>query len=975
MKIGNIYSNFKLIEKQFVNEENSEALIFEHINTKAKLLKLVNEDHNKTFGIGFRTPPNDSTGVAHILEHTVLNGSEKYRTREPFMDLLKSSLQTFLNAMTFSDKTIYPVASRNTKDFHNLMDVYLDAVFNPRIYDTKEIFMQEGWHYELNSPDENISYKGVVYNEMKGAMSAPEDQVMEKIMKGLYPNTIYKYNSGGDPYRIPKLKYEEFLDFHRSYYHPSNSYIFLYGNGNTEDELEHIAQYIDNYDYLKVDSDIKMQEAFEEPKDKQAYYSLSKDEDYLDKSYIAYSCCTGKTVNVEDVLMNEILNEMFIESQASPIRKALIENEVCEDVLSSYSDGIHQTFSIIAKNAEPEKKFYFDNLVRGIFQDIVENGVDESLLRASVNKIEFSLREKHDHSARGVLSFITAFNTWLYDKSPLDGLKYEEILEELKVKLYNGYFEEYLSERVLNNPHKILLLVKPEPGLNERLDIEVDRRLQSYKEELNDEEIEELIEENKRLSEFQTRIDSEEDKATIPKLNLKDIDTKIERIELNEEEFMGAKLLHLDEFTNSVNYMRFVFDAKSVSYEELPYLSLLSALLGNVDTENYDYSTLSNEVYMNAGDITTFANLYTDFNTGELYPKFVLFAKCMNDKMAKTVDLINEISFKSILDDKKRLKEILLETKSKIEMSVYDSGNVVAMNRMMSYFQQSAYYNEQSKGLEYYFFIQDLDSDYEIMYGEIVQKLEALYKKIFNRNNLLIHLTMESEAYEDAKKYLPSFIEKLNEEEYPEADFSIERTQKNEGILSSSNVQYVSKGFNLNEYGIKYEGSMEVVANIVNMDFLHNQIRAIGGAYGAGIKFYRNGAVATFSYRDPNLKNTVDVYDGIGSYLSSLEISKDDIESSIIGSMSCFDPLLTTRLKASLSLNRYINKVDYKDLDELLNQALSTDLEKIKQLSEPLTKAMKENYLCVLGNENVINDNKDMFNNIIRLKHQYTEWF
>ncbi|MDO5707527.1 MAG: insulinase family protein [Andreesenia angusta] len=968
LEIGKEYHGFKFIKEEFIEEENSNALIFEDEKTKARLLKLSNKDNNKVFGIGFKTPPENSTGVAHILEHSVLNGSKKYTTREPFMDLLKSSLQTFLNAMTFSDKTIYPVASRNEKDFHNLMDVYLDAVFNPRIYEKKEIFMQEGWHYELKEEDQDLKYKGVVYNEMRGAMSAPEDQVMEKIMKSLYPNTIYKNNSGGDPYEIPKLSYEEFLDFHRKFYHPSNSYIFLYGNGDLDRELSHIEEYLKNYEYLDVDSYIKPQESFDEPKVKLAYYSLSKDEFRDKKAYLAYSVCLGKSTSIEDSIMNDLLNEIFIESEASPIKKSLLEQEICEDIISTYTDGLYQTFSIIAKNADAEDKYHFDNIIREHLSFIVKNGIDEKLLNASLNKIEFALRERQDNSAKGVISFITAFHTWLYGESPLKALKYEEPLKKLKEKLKNGYFEEYIEKRVLNNNHKTLLVVHPEPGLFERLDIEADRKLREYKDSLNDEEMKDIIENNQKLDEFQTRIDTEEDKKSIPKLSLKDIDTKIERINLEEKEIDDIKILHLNEYTNGIDYIKMVFNIDFLEYEDIPYLSLLSSLLGNLNTDRFDYATLSNEIYINSGGIDSYLQLYTDSNTDELYPKFVLSAKCIDDKIEETLDIMNEIAFKTILDDKKRIGEIIMQLKSKLEMNIFNSGHIISMARALSKLNPSYKYNELSKGLDYYFFLQEIDQNLDSIYDDLIEKLKDLYSKIFRRNDLLINLTMNTEDYNRVYEILPRFLDNLNNNEFEKADFRIEDKIEREGITSGASVQYISKAADLRDSGFEYDGSMEVLTNIVNMEYLHNNIRAIGGAYGAGMKIYSNGCIATYSYRDPNLKNTIDVYNGIGKYIENMELTEEDLENSIIGSMRAFDPVLTVNIKSELALNRYIKNTRYEDLDRYLKEALETDLEKLKSYSSLLNKAMAKDSYTVLGNETIILDNKDLFDSILRLK-------
>lgn len=968
MNIGEIYSNFELKEKQFIAEENSTALIFEHVKTRARLLKLVNDENNKVFGIGFRTPPNNSTGVAHILEHTVLNGSKKYTTKEPFMDLLKSSLQTFLNAMTFGDKTIYPVSSRNERDFHNLMDVYLDAVFNPRIYEAKEIFMQEGWHYDIKNEDDPLKYKGVVYNEMKGAMSGAEDQVMEDIMKSLYPETIYRHNSGGDPYEIPNLSYEEFLDFHRKYYHPSNSYIFLYGNGDTAEELSHIEQFLEGYSYLSVDSSIELQEPFREPRAEEAKYSMLQGEDPENKAYLSLNYSIGLTKNTEDVIMNYLLTEIFIDSQASPLRKALLENNLCEDIISGYSEGIHQTFSIVAKNTSPDKKPDFEDIVRRVFSDIVENGLDKKLLMASLNKLEFMLRERQDHSAKGVISFITAFNTWLYDGSPIDALLYDELLEELKGKIDSGYFEQYVSEKLLNNPHRTLLVAVPEPGLYQKLDRDVDKKLESYKENLSRENLVNLLAENKKLESFQTREDSPEAKATIPKLSLEDVTKRTERIELEVKDLGESKILLLDEFTNSISYIKFLFNMDFVELEDIPYVSLLSSILGGISTENYSYSDLSNEIYLNAGDVSVSIDLYSDFYTKEIYPKFTLSAKCISDRAKETLEIMSEIATKSLFDDKKRMKELILEIKSRLEMAIYDSGHVLTMNRALSYFNPLSKYNELIKGFDFYFFIQDLDRDFDSRFDELVSKLTDLYNKVFNKNKLLINLTMEMADYESTKDSLSLVLDNLSSEKLKKADLKFDLSNKKEGILSSANVQYVSKAFDLSRIGTEYSGSMEVLANILNMDFLHNSIRAIGGAYGAGIKFYKSDVMATYSYRDPNLKSTIETYDSIGSYLRNLDLSSEELESAVIGSMSAFDPLLTVKNKSGLALSRYINNASYEDLDRLLNEALNTDLETLKSYADVLDKAMKGDYLCVLGNEETIKKDSDLFNNLIKLK-------
>lgn len=969
MEIDNLYSGFKLLEKVFIEEEDSTALIFEHLKTKARLLKLLNKENNKVFGIGFKTPPHNSTGVAHILEHSVLNGSKKYTTREPFMDLLKSSLQTFLNAMTFSDKTIYPVASRNTKDFHNLMDVYLDSVFNPKIYDTKEIFMQEGWHYDLENRDDEIKYKGVVYNEMKGAMSSPEDQVMEEIMKYQYPDTIYSNNSGGDPYCIPDLSYEEFLDFHRNLYHPSNSYIFLYGNGDTKKELSHIEEFLKDYDYLEVNSNIEEQTPFKSPRIKESLYSISKDEKIENKTYLSYSVCLGKTTDFENALMNEVLNEIFVESEASPLKKELLEKGICEDIFASYSDGLYQTFSIVAKNSNPEKMEEFREIVDNTFISAVKDGIDSKLLSASLNKIEFALREKQDHSAKGVLSFITAFHTWLYDESPLIALQYEKPLAQLKAKLQNGYFNEYINRNIVENNFKLYLTVKPEPGLYEKRDLELKENLKNLKDNLSEIQIDNILKENKKLKSFQTRIDTQEDKDTIPKLQIEDINTKIERINLVENNFSDNKVLFLEENTNGIDYIKIIFNCDFIGFKDLPYLSLLSSILGNLDTKNYDYSSLSNEIFLNSGGINFSLNLYSDYYTEELYPKFSMNAKCLSDKVKETVGLMEELSLNTVFENKSRIKDIIMQLKSRIEMSIFDSGHLSTMNRTLSNIKSKYKYNEISKGFDYYFFLQNLSDNFETEYANLKSKLEEIYRKIFRKDDTILSLTMDEKNYEKALIFIKPLLDKYPSFDFEKADYSINKEEFSEAISSSASVQYISKGADLKDLGLGYDGTLSVLSNILSMDYLHNNIRAIGGAYGAGIKFYSDGSLATYSYRDPNLKNTIDIYEKIGEFLDSLQISKEELDNSIIGTMSVFDPVLTTKIKSEIALNRYFSKVKYEDLNRALNEALDTDLQKLKSYSVALKNAMSLNYLTVLGNEKIISENKSLFNKITKLKN------
>lgn len=598
-QVGKKYYGFKLEEEYEIKEIQSTARLFIHEKSGAKLLQLENNDDNKVFSIGFRTPPWNSTGVPHIIEHSVLSGSRKYRTKEPFMDMLKGSLQTFINAMTFSDKTLYPVASRNDKDFFNLMDVYLDAVFYPRIYEEPKIFMQEGWHYEIFNKEDPIVYKGVVYNEMKGAYSSPETILDDEISKSLYPDTCYKYSSGGNPDVIPELTYEEFLDFHKRFYHPSNSYIYVYGNGNIEKYLEHIDKdYLSNFDKKDIDSHIDMQKPFQKRKEVLAYYPILKDEDDENRSYLSLNFVLGENTNPETYLMTDILRLMLIELEGAPIKKALLQEEIGEDVFSINVGGIQPGFGIVAKNTSSDKKETFENIVFDALKKLVEKGIDKKLIEASINIMEYNLREAGNFPTKGLLYNIQSMDSWLYDGSPTAHLQYEDTINKLRKNMGTGYFEKFIEERLIKNPHSSMVIVEPKKGLKEEKDKALKEKLAKFKESLTDEEIEYLIKQNEELKKMQLSDDTPEAKATIPKLSISDVDKKAEIIPQEIIKFEESTLLFHDIFTSKIAYVDFYFDTSVIDEDLIPYISLLAGILGKIDTQVRDYSELANDIYI-----------------------------------------------------------------------------------------------------------------------------------------------------------------------------------------------------------------------------------------------------------------------------------------------------------------------------------------------------------------------------------------
>lgn len=968
-EVNKIYHGFKLIEEKYIEEIQARARIFNHEKTGAQLLSLENDDDNKVFSIGFRTPPSDSTGVPHIIEHCVLSGSRKYTTKEPFMDMAKGSLNTFLNAMTFSDKTLYPIASRNEKDFFNLMDVYLDAVFYPKIYHIEEIFMQEGWHHEIFNEEEPIRYQGVVYNEMLGAYSSPERILSENISKSLFPDTIYKYSSGGNPDVIPELSYEEFLNFHKKFYHPSNSFIFLYGNGDIEKQLKHIdGEYLSNFDRQEIDSKIQLQKPFDSRREIRDYYPISKDEPEDDRSYLSLNFVIGNNTDPETYLMTSILGQLLIDSEAAPLKNVLLDKGIGQDIFSITVGGLQAGFGIVAKNVNEDMKDEFEKTVFETLNKIVKEGIDRDLIKACINMVEFDLREASGIPTKGIAYNILSLESWLYDAHPLLHLQYESTLKKLRSNIDTGYYEKFIEEKIINNPHSSLVIINPKKGLGEEKERKVGEKLEDFKKSLSKEEIDKLIDKNKKLREMQLSEDSEEAKATIPKLSLSDVESEAEKIPQKVIKENDFTLLNHNIFTSKISYLDFYFDTSMVEEELIPYINLLARLLGKIDTKNKSYSKLSNDIYVNTGGISFTANLFVENSKDDVYyPKFIIKGKALRDKIPKLIELINELITESKIEDAKRIKEIIARVKSRIEMGIFSNGNSVTMRRLGSYFSPSGKYAEKLQGLDFYWFLRDLLKNFDSISDEVLSNLNKVYSKIFNINNLVVSFTGEEEDFRIVKDNLPLITDSINNDKFQAEKYSFKEEKLNEGIMSSANVQYVSKGYNLRKLGYDYRGSLLVLSTLLSREYLHNKIRAQGGAYGAGISIDRTGHLMTFSYRDPNLKETIEVYDSMAKYINTLTLREDELTSFIIGTISRIDSASTPHMKGQIATSRFISNISYDDVQKSREDILNTKLEDIKEAASLLKDTMEQGYLCVLGNENKIRENKTLFNNLVQL--------
>lgn len=953
--------HYKLIEEKYLKTDKCNALVFEHNDTKAKVLVINNKDDNKVFGIGFRTPPKNSNGVCHIIEHCVLNGSKKYKTKEPFMDMVKGSLQTFLNAITYADKTIYPVASRNDKDFKNLTDLYLDAVFNPTVRHEEKIFRQEGWRYNLE--DDKLTYKGVVYNEMRGATSSLESQVFSNIYEKLMPDTIYAYNSGGDPYVIPSLTYKEFCDYYDEFYHPSNSYIYLYGDLDYNEYLEYIHdEYLSNYEYREVNSKIQKQPRFNDTLYEVKYINTDK-EVKENESYLTYSTLYREYEEINTQLLAHILSSALISNDSSSLKQKLLQSGLVEDVLSSSSssDSLEYSFSLTAKNVNVENRDKIVNIIEEELKNIVENGIDEELFMSELNNLKFYLKEK-PISVKGVAFFSMAFSTWLYDKSPIDALDLDDDLEYIENNLKNGLFEKFIKENILESDHKSIVSHIPKKGLNQQKDEIMAEKLEEKRKSLTDEETNKFIQARIDMENFQNRENTEEEKLTIPKLEKSDVTTTLTPVNREVIKKEDYTLLKHNLPTSGIDYLDLVFDINHVvDPEEILYLSLLSQLLIMLDTENYNYSDLYKTVLLNTGEISAKINQILDKNTKRYNKVLILTTKLFTENLEKGCELLSEIINNVKFDNLDRIKELILMIKSRIEMELLYNGSHFMLNRAGSNHLAHLKYAQYIDGVDYYLFIKKLANSENI--EEISNKLKEIYNKLFSKKNLVVNIASTFKN-ENVENNIDKLVSEIEYKDFETKTFEFTPSTNREAFTTSANVNYVSYANNIKE---EFEPQYVVLNNLVSQNYLYPEIRAKGGAYGSGMFIGENQLFATYSYRDPNLTRTIDVYNKIPEFLENLDISEEDLLPNIIGSVGKFDPPQTERMKSFTDLLLYLKNEDYKDIEEKIKKALDVDLEYLKNLAPKMKELLENPSLAVLSNPLEVEKHKELFDKIIEL--------
>ncbi len=970
-KVGQTVHGFKLLDARNVAEINSDAKLFLHEQSGARLLYLGNDDDNKVFSITFRTPPEDSTGVPHIVEHSVLCGSRKFPIKEPFVELVKGSLNTFLNAMTFPDKTMYPVASRNDKDFRNLMDVYLDAVLYPVMLETPEILMQEGWHYELPDKEAELTYKGVVYNEMKGVFSSPDALLEHQIFAALFPDTTYGVESGGDPEYIPELTQKQFVAFHKKYYHPSNSYIFLYGDMDLEDNLKFIhEEYLKDFTVSKVDSEIPLQKPFTETVVKIVDYPVSPDESKKDKTFITLNIAAGKAIDPESYLGLMILEHILLETPAAPLKKALLDAGLGKEVFGSYSKSILQpTMTFGVSGANPDQVEPFKTTIYAELKKLADEGLDKKLVESSVNIFEFHLREaNYGNRPKGLVYNMKCLDSWLYDEDPLIHLAYEPVLDKIKRNFKTGYFEKLIKTCLLDNPHQALVALQPNGEISRQKAAELKDKLAKYKASLNKAELERLVKQTQALKTRQETPDAPEKLELIPLLDLKDIDPKTEELVISEQKEQGLPVLLHPMFTNQIAYVNLYFNTGAVAESDLPYLFLLADILGKVDTETYPYTELAKEINIHTGGFNYDVLAFSESGDDQTFtPMFRVKAKALVKKLPEMFNLLGDVTGGSLFKDAGRLKEIIRELKAVWDTAIFRRGQQVVASRLLSYISPVAKFNEVGQ-LTYYKFIAELEQDLDAKVREIGRNLAAVAQTVFNRDNLLVGITCDDKEYKTFVRSFPNLLEKLGTRQFKPVKYSFQPDIRNEALLTSGKVQYVAKGGNFRRLGFDFHGSMKVLETILRYDYLWNRIRVQGGAYGAFAQFDRSGNVIFGSYRDPNLADTLKVYDETVDYLNNFtnqNVSKREMTKYIIGTMSTMDTPLTPQMKGERADVAYIRNISQADLQQERDEILATRQKDIKKLADIVEAVMEANCLCVMGGEQKIKANKDLFGKLI----------
>ncbi|MBN2061913.1 MAG: insulinase family protein [Deltaproteobacteria bacterium] len=951
---------FFIKKEQEIKELKTLALLYVHEKTGAEILSLMNDDENKVFGITFRTPPSDSTGIPHILEHSVLCGSRKYPVKEPFVELLKGSLQTFLNAMTYPDKTCYPVASQNQQDFYNLIDVYLDAVFFPGL--TPFIFQQEGWHYEMERPEDDLRYKGVVFNEMKGAYSSPDNLIADYSLRYLFPDNAYGFDSGGDPKEIPGLTFEKFRDFHRRYYHPSNSRIYFYGNDEPQRRLHIIKEYLDDFERIDIDSSINLQKPYDKPQRVIRSFAAGEGEDDRSKGMITLNWMLSETSDARRNLAMHMLEYILLGMPGSPLRKALIESNLGEDLTGTgLGSEIRQMyFSTGLKGIDLDNADRIQDLIIRTLTRLGDKGIDPLTIEAAINSIEFNLRENNTGSfPRGLLLMLRSMTTWLYDNDPLELLAFESPLSELKscIASNSSFFEDMIKEYFLENPHRMTLILRPDPNLNEREKEAEKTGLKKAKEAMTPEHIKTVLKNTRELRQAQETPDPPGALASIPMLKITDIDKENEKIPLSFEVEGETGLLFHDIFTNGIFYLDLGFNLHVLPQKYLSYSRLFGKVLLEMGTEKEDYVTINQRISRKTGGINSSFHTSSVKGTDSGAAWLLLRGKTMSSRTKDLLEILRDILLTVRLDNRERFRQIVLEAKAREEQKLVPSGHLIVNQRLRAHFTEADWAAEQMNGLSYLFFLRKLARLIDEDWPRVLSDLQEVHSLLINRNAILLNITLDEKGWSESKPQVGDFLDMLPASEARIMDWSHMENPGNEGLTIPSQVNYVGKGANLYRLGYNYHGSSHVICRYLRNSWLWDRVRVQGGAYGAFCLFDRHSGTLTFvSYRDPNLEKTIDVFDKAVGFLRTNILHDDELTKGIIGCIGDVDAYKLPDAKGYTSMIHYLSGETDEERQLMREEILSTKAGDFRAFADVLNSVSRDGIVKILGAQAAIKE-------------------
>ena len=954
------HAAFELIRDEHIAEVNSQAQLFRHIKTGAEVLSLVNDDENKVFGITFKTPPEDSTGIAHILEHSVLCGSRKYPVKKPFVELIKGSLNTFLNAMTFPDKTAYPVASQNLKDFYNLVDVYLDAVFFPLI--TEDTFRQEGWHYELEDTNSPLVYKGVVFNEMKGVFQSPDAVMRDIAQRSLYPDTTYGITSGGDPKAIPDLTYQQFKAFHQTYYHPSNTRAFFSGDDDAGARLDILDAYFSQFERAPVDAEVKLQSRFNAPRQIVATYAGTKDEGKPRDGMVSVNWMIDPPADRTEALSHGMLSYLLAGNPAAPLRKALTESGLGEGMTGGgIGSGLRQPMASFGmKGIDPADAEKIEALILSTLGEIADKGFAPEQLEAAANTFEFSLRENNTGSyPRGMVYMFNALGSWLHGGDPLAQLHFEDALTALKDKAAKGHFANEIRRLFLENTHRTTVTLSADPEQGAREAAREAEILAGVRAGMDDGALQATVAETRKLKALQESVDDPALLAKIPTLGLSDLPRETRKVPIEIGNLGEARLFYHDLPTLGIVYLDLGFDLHVLDKALLPYLPLFGRALLQTGTSKEDFVSLTQRIGRSTGGIAQHRGLSARQGSDGSAAWFFLSGKAVPDKLEEMLAIMGDVLLDARLDNRERFKQMALEEKAGFEARLVPSGNAIVDTRLKSGLTEASWIAEQLGGVSYLSFLRELVKRIDSDWSSVEAALKRIRGTLFNRGRMVVNVTTDGALWDRARGEIERFMGRLPNGDFAFADWAIDHQPKSEGLIIPAQVNYVGKGANLRSLGFEMTGASSVVLKFLNTTYLWDKVRVQGGAYGGSSRFdLTSGNFSFLSYRDPNLLGTIDAYDGASKALKA-DIGESDLTRSIIGVIGDVDGYEFPDAKGYSSMWRQLTGTTDAIRQQRRDEILGTTIADFRRMAEAVEAVARHGHVVVLGGEAAISAAND----------------